>query len=323
MTAASPWLDAVRAELLAQDSLSFIPDRDLPRPLGAAISQHGRARVAFLGFPSEFSLAFLLDLLRCDVEVVGIVTSPGAHPAILADNGLTRIADHLGVPLLRAWRINDPHTRQDLQRLAPDGCVMASFDQIVHAPTLAIPVHGFLNVHPSKLPAYRGPEPVYWAVADGAETTGISLHRAVAKVDAGPILAQASVRIDSHDTAGRLTRRLTEAGTQLLGAAVDALLDDAVGDQPEFERGSYRPSVGHRRLDVAGSAVIAERMVRAGVPDIAAWTQVDGAPLYVIAAEIDGSGGPRLHFADGDLVITASSRTCRCHHDLEDCPHRQ
>ena len=144
--------------------------------------------MAFAGFPSDFSLAFLLRLLQLDVHPVGIITSPGAHPAILGDNALSRIADHLGIPLIRAWRINDEHSRFELDELGLDAVVMASFDQIVGARALALPKHGWLNVHPSLLPAYRGPEPVYWAIADGVAVTGISMHKAAPKVDcrAGP-----------------------------------------------------------------------------------------------------------------------------------------
>ncbi|MGP8161758.1 MAG: hypothetical protein ACLQGJ_11175, partial [Candidatus Dormibacteria bacterium] len=107
MATISPYLDAVRDELLARASLSFTPDRDLP-PAPARRAEPGSGpRVLFVGFPSDYSLAFLLGLLQLEARVCGIVTSPGAHPAILGDNALSRIADHLGVPLLRTWRIND------------------------------------------------------------------------------------------------------------------------------------------------------------------------------------------------------------------------
>src|SRR5438105_3241138 len=98
--------------------------------------------LVFAGFPSDYSLGFLFALLQLDVRVVGIVTSPGAHPAILGDNALSRIAGHLGVPLLRAWRINDEHSRMSLAALHPDAVVMASFDQIVGHRALEIPMHG-------------------------------------------------------------------------------------------------------------------------------------------------------------------------------------
>jgi methionyl-tRNA formyltransferase len=329
MPTTSPYLDAVREELLRRGSFSFTPDRDLPPPPARRAVAGDGPRVLFVGFPSDYSLAFLLGLLQLDVRLCGIVTSPGAHPAILADNALSRIAGHLGVPLLRAWRINDDHSRIDISRLRPEAAVMASFNQIVHAPTLRIPSHGFMNVHPSLLPHYRGPEPVYWAIADGAVSTGISLHRAVPRVDAGPILAQAEVPIAADDTAGTLTRRLVGAGLPLLAEALAALLEDSPGVHPDLEKGSYRPSVGHRRLDEAPTATVAERMVRAGVPNMPAWTVVEGRVSYVLAARVQPAptrtpeGAPRLGFPDGDLVLLSTSPLCHCHHDVEDCPHRE
>lgn len=329
MATHSSYIDDARDELMARTSFSFSPDRDLPLPPGEPARVEAGPRVIFVGFPSDFSLGFLYGLLQLDVEVCGIVTSPGAHPAILGDNALSRIADHLGVPLLRAWRINDDHSRIDLAALRAEGAIMASFNQIVHAPTLRIPRHGFLNVHPSLLPQFRGPEPVYWAIAEGAEQTGISLHRAVPKVDAGPVLAQAAVPIRADDTSGTLTRTLVGAGVEHLGEAVDGLLGDAAGSLPDLRAGWYRPSVGHRRLDEAESAVSAERMVRAGVPNMPAWTRFKGHPIYVLAAEVvahqgtDPPGQPRLHFPDGDLRLIETSERCHCHHDVEDCPHRE
>jgi methionyl-tRNA formyltransferase len=329
MATDSPYLDSVREELMGRTSFSFAPDRDLPPAPARHAAPGSGPRVLFVGFPSDYSLAFLLGLLRLEVTVCGIVTSPGAHPAILGDNALSRIADHLGVPLLRAWRINDDHSRLDIAALKPEAAVMASFNQIVNAPTLRIPQHGFINVHPSLLPQYRGPEPVYWVIADGTDRTGITLHRAVPKVDAGPILAQAEVAVDPRDTSGTLTRRLIGAGLPLLDMAVAGLLADSPGVQPDLHAGSYRPSVGHRRLDEAGSAQEAERMVRAGVPNMPAWTRVDGSVAYVLAAGLRGHGdpgrerAPRLSFPDGDLALLSLSPSCRCHHDVEDCPHRE
>src|SRR6202165_6366478 len=120
MATSSAYLDSVGRDLWAREVFTFIPYRDLPSPPGT-ITPGAGPRVAFAGFPSDFSLAFLLRLLQLDVQPVGIITSPGAHPAILGDNALSRIADHLGIPLLRAWRINDENSRMHLARLQPEG----------------------------------------------------------------------------------------------------------------------------------------------------------------------------------------------------------
>jgi len=320
----SAYLDRAREALWAKDMFSFIPDRDLPPP-EVTVPPDGGPPVAFAGFPSDYSLGFLLALLQLDVRLCGIVTSPGAHVAILGDNALSRIADHLGIPLIRAWRINDEHARMQLAGLGAEAVVMASFDQIVGTRGLQIPAHGWLNIHPSLIPEYRGPEPVYWAIADGAERTGVTLHRAVPKFDSGPIYAQVSVRIDPSDNAGTLTRKLVSAGADALPEALRKLLADDPGVQPDMTRATYRPSVGHRMLEGAASAREAERMVRAGMPNMPAWSRDDGVPVYVFRARLaeDGSKAPRVSFPDGDLELLATSGTCHCHHNLAECPHRE
>jgi methionyl-tRNA formyltransferase len=317
-------LEAVRTALWRRREFSFIPDRDLAVLEGTARSGGG-SRVLFAGFPSDFSLAFLLALLELDVDVVGLLTSPGAHPAILGDNALSRIADHIAVPLLRAWRVNDEHTIIDLTALDLDAVVMASFDQIIGTRALAVPRHGWMNIHPSALPARRGPEPVYWTVAGGDPIAGITLHRAVPKVDAGPVLAQRTLEVADDDTAGTLARRLSEAGVQSLGEVVRRQLADDPGEPVDLTNATYAPSVGHRHLDVAPSAATALRMVRAGVPNMPAWTAVDGHISYVIAAHAGAPqpGRPSLDFADGTITLDHLLPQCGCHHNLVACPHLQ
>jgi methionyl-tRNA formyltransferase len=328
MAVTSPYLDDVAARLWARDSFSFIPDRQLPEPTGTPTVTTGRGapRLLFAGFPSDYSLAFLLALLQLDVDLRGIVTSPGAHPAILGHNALSRIADHLDIPILRHWRVNDEHARTDIATLDPDAVVMASFDQIIGARALAVPKHGWLNIHPSALPLYRGPEPVYWTIADGAATAGITLHRAAPRFDAGPILAQRTIPVAADDTAGTLTRKLCAAGVEALPEALGRLLTDDPGVPLDMEAATYRPSVGHRNLRMAHSAAEAERMVRAGLPNMPAYVPTeDGRSVYVLAARrVDSCPeGKGLTWDDGALQLVETREACGCHHDEQDCPHRE
>jgi methionyl-tRNA formyltransferase len=318
-------LERLRESLWARREFSFIPDRDIAPLEGEVRTQTGR-RALFAGFPSDFSLAFLLAVLDLDdIEVVGLLTSPGAHPAILGDNALSRIADHIGVPLLRSWRVNDEHTLLDLAALNLDAVVMASFDQIIGPRALAVPRHGWMNVHPSALPARRGPEPVYWTIADGDPIAGITLHRAVPKVDAGPILAQRTLEVASDDTSGTLTRRLCVQGTGIVGDALSRLLRDEAGEPIDLTGATYAPSVGHRHIDAAGSVATALRMIRAGVPNMPAWTMLEGRVIYVLAAHAGTSdeGRPVVVVADGAVALDDFREQCGCHHNLVICPHLQ
>ncbi len=328
MPVTSDYLDAVRQQLWARASFSFIPDRQLPEPTGTPQRSIGAAapKLLFAGFPSDYSLAFLLGLLDLDVDLRAIVTSPGAHPAILGHNALSRIAAHLGIPILRLWRVNDEHARKDLEALQPDAVVMASFDQIIGARALAIPRHGWLNIHPSRLPLYRGPEPVYWTLADGAAEAGITLHRAAPRFDAGPVLAQRVVPVAPDDTAGTLTHKLCAAGVEALPEALGKLLRDDPGIALDMSQATYRPSVGHRNLLSAGSAAEAERMVRAGLPNMPAYVDTgDGRCVYVLAARRVEScpEGKGLSWPDGALQLVETGEACGCHHDEPDCPHRE
>jgi methionyl-tRNA formyltransferase len=328
MAVSSAYLDAARQQLWSRDSFSFIPDRQLPEPTGSPqrTGPDKQPKLLFAGFPSDYSLAFLLGLLDLDVDLRGIITSPGAHPAILGHNALSRIADHLGIPILRLWRVNDEHARKDIEALQPDAVVMASFDQIIGARALAIPEHGWLNIHPSALPLYRGPEPVYWTIADGAPTAGITLHRAAPRFDAGPILAQRIVPVAPDETSGTLTNKLSRAGVEALPEALGKLLGDDPGTPLDMDKATYRPSIGHRNLRNATSAAEAERMVRAGLPNMPAYVPTeDGRSLYVLAARrLDSPAeGQGLTWEDGALQLVETREACGCHHDQPDCPHRE
>jgi methionyl-tRNA formyltransferase len=300
----SAYLAGLERALVRKGAMSFAPTLDIAPARERARNVNG-SRVVFAGFPSEFSLAFLLALTALDVDVVGLLTSPGAHPAVQHDNALTRIADHLGIPLLRAWDVNGVAEREQLAALAPDAVVMASFDQVVRPAALAVPRCGWLNIHPSALPAYRGPEPVFWAIADGASTSGVTLHRVVPQLDAGPILAQQTFPLRATETAATLTYRAVRFGTRLLAAALADLLAGARGRFPDLSAGCYRSSIGVVDLAEARSALQAERLVRAGHPENAPWADLAGVRCQVLRARILKAprDRPVIRYPDGVLEI--------------------
>ncbi len=326
---AGAWLASVERWLWDRRAFAMVPDLVLPEEPseGPKAPPQGAPRVAFVGFPSHYSVALLLALLRTGVEVVGLATSLGANPAIAGRNALSQIADHLGIPLLRLARVNDYDSVVALRRLHAELMVVASFDQILHERALAIPRLGWMNVHPSLLPLYRGPEPVYWAIVAGETESGISFQRLARGIDAGPLLLQRRTEIQTDDDSGTLTKRLVRLGACAMAEAVALALAGATGAALNLERGSYYTSVGHRRVDGAGSAELADRLVRAGNPNMLAATQCAGRLCYVLKARrVDAQDlalGPRLHFPDGDLILEETVDRCGCHHGepVGSCPH--
>ncbi|MGH7667783.1 MAG: methionyl-tRNA formyltransferase [Candidatus Dormibacteria bacterium] len=325
----SPWLGQVEGWLWGKPSFRMVPDLRLPMaPQGRPDpSRPGALRVGFVGFPSDYSLAILLGLLRSDVDVVGLATSVGANPAISGENALSQVAEHLGVDLLRLARVNDYDSLVALRRLGAELLLVASFDQILRERALAIPQLGWVNVHPSKLPLYRGPEPVYWAIVNDEPETGISFQRVQRGIDAGPLLLQRTEPIRPDDDAGTLTRRLSELGAEATGAAVRLAQAGSPGTPLDLDQGSYFTSVGHRRIDQVATAALADRLVRAGNPNMLASTACGGALCYVVrarhVARQDPSPGPRLSYPDGDLILEETVDRCGCHHGepIGRCPH--
>jgi len=307
----------------------MVPDLKLPvAPSGQpAPAPSGALRVGFAGFPSDYSLAMLLALIASGAELVGLATSLGANPAISGVNALSQVAEHMGVPLLRLARVNEYDSLVALRRLEADLFLVASFDQILREKALAVPRLGWINVHPSRLPLYRGPEPLYWAIVNDERETGISFQRVERGIDAGPLLLQRLAAIRPDDDCGTLARRLSELGAKSTGEAIRLAHSGFAGTPLDLAQGSYFTSVGHRRIDQAASAALADRLVRAGNPNMLASTECGGRLCYVVqvrrVASADPSPGPRLHFPDGDLILEQTVDRCGCHHGepVGSCPH--
>lgn len=325
----SPWLTTVADWLWAKQSFRMVPDLRLPiSPTGPPLpAPAGAPRVGFVGFPSDYSLALLLALIDSGAELAGMATSLGANPVIAGENALSQVADHMGVPLLRLARVNEYDSLASLRRLGADLMLVASFDQILREKALAVPRLGWVNVHPSLLPQYRGPEPIYWAIANGEDRAGISFQRVARGIDAGPLLLQRAAPIRSDDDAGSLTRRLTQLGAEATDQALRLAVAGEPGTPLDLDQGSYFTSVGHRRIDQVDSAALAERLVRAGNPNMLAATECGSQLCYVIKVRLvtgqDSSPGPRLHYPDADLILEQTIDRCGCHHGepVGSCPH--
>jgi methionyl-tRNA formyltransferase len=234
---------------------------------GPGLDEQG-PRIVFFGIPSDYGTAFLLHLIEKRVNLVAVVCSTRWQRTHPKADLVSRIAGHLGRPVEVASNVNaEPFTRC-LAAYEPEVVVMASFDQIVRAETLAVPARGWINIHPSLLPRHRGPEPIYWTIVDGDRTAGISLHLTVPKIDAGPILAQRAIPVHKDDTSGTLCKRLVSDGLGALDETLARLsTNQASGIAPNLTEGSYEPPVHQPTVDWDKPFEQLDRLVRAGDPD--------------------------------------------------------
>jgi methionyl-tRNA formyltransferase len=160
-------------------------------------------------------------ILKGPDPVVGLVTQPDRAAGAARGStrqtgrGMKAIAEDYRVPVIQPESINTPEGVAALRAFDPELLVVAAYGQILSREVLAVPPRGGINVHASLLPKYRGAAPIAWAIANGETTTGVTIIRMTVGLDAGDMLAQATLGIKRDETAGELEFRLAPIGAQL------------------------------------------------------------------------------------------------------------
>jgi methionyl-tRNA formyltransferase len=192
-------------------------------------------RVVFFGTP-DFAVPTLEALLRSPYVVAGVVTQPdrprGRGHKIL-DSPVKTIAAAAGVPILQPPRLKDAAFLEDLIALQADLGVVAAYGKILTDQVLTTPRCGFVNVHASLLPRYRGAAPVHRAVIAGDRETGVTIMRVVQALDAGPMLADAHRPIGADETSDEVERDLARLGAGLLVSTLDDVATGRVQARPQ------------------------------------------------------------------------------------------
>jgi len=238
-------------------------------------------RLVFAGTP-EVAVPALEAIAGSRHELVGVVTRPDARAGRGRRMSASPVADRaadLGVPVLKPEHPRDPEFQAALRDLAPDCCPVVAYGALLPQRALDIPAHGWVNLHFSCLPAWRGAAPVQHALWAGDEVTGATTFRIVKELDAGPTFGVMTERIRPTDTAGDLLARLAEGGAGLLVTTLDGIEDGSLEARPQPEDGvSYAPkiSVDDAQVDWSDPAVAVDRLVRACTPAPGAWTTYDG-----------------------------------------------
>lgn len=234
-------------------------------------------RLVFAGTPDP-AVPSLEALLDSGHEVVAVVTRPDAPAGRgrqLRPSPVRVVAEEHGVPVLTPTHPRDPSFVAALTELRPDACPVVAYGALVPPPVLAVPVHGWVNLHFSLLPAWRGAAPVQRALMAGDEITGATTFLLEAGLDTGPTLGTLTEQVRPTDTAGDLLGRLAVAGAGLLVATLDGLEAGALSAVPQPAEGvSLAPKVGveDARVPWDAPALHVDRLVRACTPAPGAWT---------------------------------------------------
>ena len=238
-------------------------------------------RLVFAGTP-EVALPSLRALIASQHEVVAVVTRPDAPAGrgrTLQASSVAALAQDHGIEVLKPEKVRDPEFLARLRELAPDCCPVVAYGALVPREALGIPKHGWVNLHFSLLPAWRGAAPVQHAVWHGDDVTGASTFLLEEGLDTGPILGVVTETIRPADTSGDLLTRLSESGAGLLVATMDALEQGIMAAARQPADGvSLAPkiTVEDAEVDWSQPAVRVDRQVRACTPAPGAWTTLGG-----------------------------------------------
>ena len=196
------------------------------------------------------------------------------------------------MPVLKPGHPRDPAFQDELKALAPDCCPVVAYGAMLPQSALEIPRHGWVNLHFSLLPAWRGAAPVQHAIWAGDEVTGATTFRIVRELDAGPTYGLMTETIRPTDTAGDLLGRLASGGAQLLVATLDGIESGEVEarDQPD-DGVSLAPKilVEDAQVDWTEPAAAVDRRIRACTPGPGAWTTFDGERFKVGPVLVEGN----------------------------------
>ena len=261
-------------------------------------------RLVFAGTP-QTAVPVLDALLASRHEVAAVVTRPDAPAGrgrTVEASPVAQRAAAAGLEVLSPARARDPEFLSRLREIGPDCCPVAAYGALLPQAALDIPPRGWVNLHFSILPAWRGAAPVQHAILHGDDVTGASTFLIVKELDAGPVYGVLTEPVRPDDTSGTLLGRLSRSGAELLVATLDGIEDGTVQAVPQPAEGvSFAPKItpADARVDWKLPAHVVDRQVRACTPDPGAWTELDGVRLKLGPVALDlvdsaargGSGG--------------------------------
>ncbi len=249
--------------------------------------------VVFFGSP-DFAIPSLIAVNN-NYKIIGVVTQPD-RPAgrgkVVTPPPVKVLATELGIPLIQPDRLKDPGVIEQLRKWNADVYVVAAFGQIFRKNILDIPPYGFVNVHASLLPRWRGAAPIQAAILAGDEYTGITIMKVDEGIDTGDIISQKKIRTMEKETSGELSDKLAIAGAELLIETLPAYLSGKIVSLPQNEAESTYAGMIRKEDAVLGageSAQMMERKIRAYHPWPVARLGLENSQLLIHKVRVEMS----------------------------------
>jgi methionyl-tRNA formyltransferase len=251
----------------------------------------------FFGTP-QWAVPSLRRLIDSEVDVVAVVTNPdkpAGRGMRLKASPVKELAEAAGIEVLQPPRARDAQLYETLHAAALDVAAVVAYGKILPVDLLDIPRRGFVNLHFSLLPEYRGPAPVQRAIMDGRTATGVSTMVLTEGMDEGPVLERRREAIGRHDTAATLGDRLSRTGAGVLLHSLVAYCEGSLRPQPQdHSAATYAPKVTSEetRIDWTAPHEHIRNRIRALDPAPGAWTTLRGKRLKVWRGEPQEHAGP-------------------------------
>lgn len=246
-------------------------------------------RLVFAGTP-EVALPSLETLLASRHDVAAVVTRPDARAGRgrgLRPSPVKQRALEAGIEVLTPTTVRDPEFLDRLSAIAPDAAPVVAYGNLVPRAALDIPRHGWINLHFSLLPAWRGAAPVQHALIAGDTRTGASTFLLEEGLDTGPVIDTLAVDVGDDETAGELLDRLATSGAQVLLRSLDALEDGTARPTPQTGTPTLAPKLTRddARIDWRADSRRVRNLVRGCTPTPGAWTTLHGAPVKILRVD--------------------------------------
>jgi methionyl-tRNA formyltransferase len=257
-------------------------------------------RIVFCGTP-QFAVPALKHLLKQpDMEMVGVITQPDrprGRGQVLSPSPVKEAATAAGIPVHQPEKIRAAEAQELLERLAPDAVVIIAYGQIIPGRLLGFAKHGWINLHASLLPKYRGAAPINWSIVNGETQAGLTTMRIDAGMDTGEILLQQEFPIGATETAPELAARMAEAGAPLMAETLRGIAKGTLTGRAQDEsQATYAPLLKKEdgRIDWARPAQEIFNRIRGFAPWPGAYTTFRGQICQIwgepVSKDVSGTG---------------------------------